>query len=161
MSEASGTGPIFTIGHSTRTVEELILLLREHGVMKLIDVRTLACSARNPQFNAEALEPNLNAAGISYLHMKGLGGLRHARKDSINTAWRNASFRGYADYMQTEEFELNLAELITEASPSRVAIMCAEAVPWRCHRAMIADALTVRGFRLEHVIARGEARPMY
>ncbi len=159
MSEASGTGPIFTIGHSTRTVEELIRLLREHGVVKLIDVRTLAGSARNPQFNAEALEASLRAAGIAYAHMKGLGGLRHTRRDSTNTGWRNASFRGYADYMQTEEFELNLAELMKEASLNHVAIMCAEAVPWRCHRSMIADALTVRGIRVEHIIAQGEARP--
>ena len=134
-----------TIGHSTRTLDEFIALLRAHAVTRVVDVRTIPRSRHNPQFNLETLPDSLSKAGLKYVHMQGLGGLRHAKPDSPNGGWRNASFRGYADYMQTPEFEDNLKRLIELAKEDRVAIMCAEAVPWRCHRSLIGDALTVRG----------------
>jgi uncharacterized protein (DUF488 family) len=137
--------PVFTVGHSTRSIEEFLALLTAHEIKLLVDVRTVPRSRHNPQFNREALPGSLSAAGIAYLHMPELGGLRHPRKDSTNTAWRNLSFRGYADYMETPEFEKGLARLIEESQTRRTAIMCAEAVPWRCHRSLIADALVARG----------------
>ena len=136
---------VFTIGHSTRTIEEFTRLLKAHGVQRVIDVRTIPRSRHNPQFNRDRLSPALHSARIHYRHMPGLGGLRHARRDSANTGWRNASFRGYADYMQTAPFGDSLARCIELATEERVALMCAEAVPWRCHRSLIADALLVRG----------------
>ncbi len=150
---------VYTIGHSTRAVEDFIAMLHAHGVTRLVDVRTVPRSRHNPQFNRESLPAPLAAAGITYVHMPGLGGLRHARKDSINTAWRNASFRGYADYMQTDEFRTNLDELIGHAGRERVAVMCAEAVPWRCHRSLISDALTARGHRVLHIMTIDRADP--
>jgi uncharacterized protein (DUF488 family) len=126
-------------------------LLKSHGVEGVVDVRTVPRSRHNPQYNKESLPAILAMEGIKYVHMPGLGGLRQARRDSINKGWRNKSFRGYADYMQTPEFEVNLEELLELARRRRVAIMCAEAVPWRCHRSMIADALTVRGVQVEHI----------
>ncbi len=150
---------IFTIGHSTRPIADFIELLKAHGVEHLVDVRSVPRSRHNPQFNLESLPASLTAADIEYTHMKGLGGLRHARKDSTNTGWQNASFRGYADYMQTEEFASNLDMLMKLGAKSRVAIMCAEALPWRCHRSLIADALLVRGVRVEHISSRKTARP--
>jgi uncharacterized protein (DUF488 family) len=146
-----------TIGHSNRPLEELIGMLQAHGVTTLVDVRTVPKSRHNPQFNREALPAPLEAAGIAYRHMPGLGGLRHARKDSTNTGWRNASFRGYADYMQTEEFERNLDELL--AVPGDVAVMCAEAVPWRCHRSLIADSLTARAIPVWHIMSAQSKNP--
>jgi uncharacterized protein (DUF488 family) len=146
---------VFTIGHSTRTLEALVALLGAHGITRLVDVRTVPRSRHNPQFNREALPAPLADGGIEYVHMSALGGLRKPRRDSINTAWRNASFRGYADYMQTREFEEALGVLLAQAEDARVAIMCAEAVPWRCHRSMIADALVVRGIRVEHILGAG------
>ena len=142
---------IRTIGHSTRPIEEFIGILAAHGVQQLVDVRTVPRSRHNPQFNRETLPASLEAAGIRYRHMPGLGGLRHARKDSINTGWRNASFRGFADYMKTPEFRASLAELIELAGEGPSAIMCAEAVQWRCHRSLIADALSARGVAVEHI----------
>jgi len=136
---------VHTVGHSTRTLAEFIGLLKAHAVTKVVDVRTIPRSRHNPQFNLETLPDSLGKAGLKYVHMQGLGGLRHAKRDSLNSGWRNASFRGYADYMQTPEFENNLERLIELAKEDRVAIMCAEAVPWRCHRSLIGDALTVRG----------------
>jgi uncharacterized protein (DUF488 family) len=141
-----------TIGHSTRSLEDLIELLKAYGVETIVDVRTVPRSWHVPQFNSESLPKNLMDARIGYVHMSGLGGLRHARRDSINLGWRNASFRGYADYMQTPEFESNLQELIGLAEKSCVALMCAESVPWRCHRLLISDALVVRGFQVEHIM---------
>ena len=135
---------IRTIGHSTRPVDALIEMLQAHGVQRLIDVRTIPKSRYNPQYNSEALEQSLRAAGIAYGHIKALGGLRHPRKDSPNTAWRNQSFRGYADYMQTDQFRDALETLIEMGRQKRIAIMCAEAVPWRCHRSLVADALNAR-----------------
>ena len=148
---------MMTIGHSNRSAVDFIVMLQAHGVETLVDVRTVPKSRHNPQFNRDALPDTLRAAGIGYLHMPGLGGLRHARKDSINLGWRNASFRGYADYMQTPEFSAGLDALI--ALPGKVAIMCAEAVPWRCHRSMIADALTAHGIPVEHIMSAQTRSP--
>jgi len=144
---------IMTIGHSTRTLEEFIGLLQVHTVSRVVDVRTVPRSRHNPQFNKTSLPGSLKKAGVGYIHMPGLGGLRHAHRDSLNVGWRNASFRGYADYMQTAEFEHSLEELIQSASQDRISLMCAEAVPWRCHRSLIADALLVRGIRTEDIMS--------
>jgi uncharacterized protein (DUF488 family) len=144
---------ILTIGHSNRALEDFIALLRAHGVTRLVDVRTVPRSRTNPQFNKDALPGSLEQAGIGYAHMPGLGGLRRAAKDSINAGWRNASFRGYADYMQTPEFEQNLDKLVQTAEDERVALMCAEALPWRCHRSLIADALLVRDIPVEDIMS--------
>ena len=149
--------PVFTIGHSTHSIEEFVELLQAHGVKRLIDIRTIPRSRHNPQFNGDVLPDSLKRAKIAYTHMKQLGGLRHARPDSINTGWHNASFRGFADYMQTEEFEAGLEKLLAAAVKKPVAIMCAEAVPWRCHRSMIADALTARGVEVRHITSRTRA----
>jgi hypothetical protein len=151
--------PVLTIGHSTRTLKEFVALLLAHDVKQLIDVRTLPRSRHNPQFNQGRLPRPLQKAGIRYRHMAELGGLRHARPDSINRAWRNASFRGFADYMQTPEFEEALNQLIHLAQKRRIAIMCAEAVPWRCHRSLIGDALLVRGIRVEEIASQTRTRP--
>ena len=142
---------VMTIGHSTRTIDEFIGLLRAHAASQVVDVRTIPRSRHNPQFNKDSLPGSLKKAGVGYVHMPGLGGLRHAKHDSINMGWRNASFRGYADYMQTPEFAQALEELIKLAKQQRIVIMCAEAVPWRCHRSLIADALLVRGIRAEDI----------
>ena len=144
---------VSTIGHSTRAIEELIDLLQAHAISRVVDVRTVPLSRHNPQFNKDSLPDSLKKAGLGYVHMPGLGGLRHATRDSLNVGWRNASFRGYADYMQTPEFEQSLEELIQLAKQERIAIMCAEAVPWRCHRSLIADALLVRGILTEDIMS--------
>jgi uncharacterized protein (DUF488 family) len=149
---------VFTVGHSTRTSQEFLSLLRAHGVRLLVDVRTVPRSRHNPQFNQDALRAVLRRARIGYRHMKGLGGLRHPRKDSPNGAWRNASFRGFADYMQTAEFGENLKKLMPLARRRPAAIMCAEAVPWRCHRSLIADALLVRRFQVEELSSLSSTR---
>lgn len=145
---------IFTVGHSTRSLEEFIDLLRAQGVTLLVDVRTVPLSRHNPQFNQETLPQSLAAAGILYRHMAGLGGLRHTRADSPNRGWRNASFRGFADYMQSDEFAGNIEILLEMAGHERIAVMCAEAVPWRCHRSLIADALLVRGACVAHIMGK-------
>ncbi len=150
---------VLTVGHSTRTLNEFITLLLAHDVKQLIDVRTIPRSRHNPQFNLSRLPGSLQKAAIRYRHMPGLGGLRHAHHDSINVGWRNASFRGFADYMQTPEFEEALDQLIHLAEKRRTAIMCAEAVPWRCHRSLIGDALLVRGLRVEEIASRTRTRP--
>jgi len=142
-----------TIGHSTHTLDEFIGLLQAHGATCVADVRTVPRSRHNPQFNKTSLPRLLKKAGLGYVHLPGLGGLRHAKSDSLNAGWRNASFRGYADYMQTPEFAQNLEELIQLAKQERIAVMCAEAVPWRCHRSLIADALLVRGIRTEDIMS--------
>ena len=144
---------VLTIGHSSHTLEEFIHLLQAHAVSRVVDVRTVPRSRHNPQFNKTSLPGSLKKAGLGYVHMPGLGGLRHAQRDSINVGWRNASFRGYADYMQTPEFDHSLEELIQLANNDRIALMCAEAVPWRCHRSLIADALLVRGIRTEDIMS--------
>jgi uncharacterized protein (DUF488 family) len=150
---------ILTVGHSTHPIGEFIEMLRAHGVKRLVDVRTVPRSRHNPQFNRDTLPAALRSARILYTHLPGLGGLRHARKDSPNTGWRNAGFRGYADYMQTPEFDRALAKLLALAKKKQVAILCAEAVPWRCHRSLIADALTVRGIQVEHITSRTHRQP--
>jgi len=142
-----------TIGHSTRTIEEFVRLLQAHAVTRVVDVRTVPRSRHNPQFNRDTLPASLESAGVGYIHMAELGGLRHTTRDSINTGWRNGSFRGYADYMQTAEFGEAIERLIEVMHQDRVAVMCAEAVPWRCHRSLIADALLVRGIRSEEIVS--------
>lgn len=144
---------VLTIGHSTRTIEEFIHLLVAHAVTRVVDVRTVPRSRHNPQFNRDTLPASLQRAGIGYTHLAELGGLRHTAADSPNTGWHNASFRGYADYMQTPEFDQAIQRLIQLANHDRIAIMCAEAVPWRCHRSLIADALLVRGIVCEDIMS--------
>jgi len=151
--------PVLTIGHSTRSLEDFIGLLQAHGVECLVDVRTVPRSRRNPQFNREILPGGLSAAGMRYVHLPGLGGLRHPRPDSPNTGWNNPGFRGFADYMQTPEFEGGLNELLEVSRQGQTAIMCAEAVPWRCHRSLIADALLARGLPVEHITGPGQRGP--
>jgi uncharacterized protein (DUF488 family) len=143
---------IFTLGHSNRSIDEFVGLLKSHNVKRLVDVRTIPKSRHNPQFNRDALAASVRAAHIAYMHLPKLGGLRHARPDSVNTGWNNSSFRGFADYMQTSEFAAALARLEKLAKTKLCAIMCAEAVPWRCHRSLIADALTVRGHAVRHIM---------
>jgi len=150
---------IYTVGHSTHSLAELVAILRAHGVKRLVDVRTIPRSRHNPQFNRETLSKALHNRHLSYRHMKSLGGLRHARPDSINVGWRNASFRGFADYMQTPPFAEALDKLLTLAAEKPTAIMCAEAVPWRCHRSLIADALTARGYKVRDIMGVANAKP--
>jgi uncharacterized protein (DUF488 family) len=149
---------IFTVGHSTRSFEELVAILRAHGVERLVDVRRVPRSRHNPQFNRETLNKALHSRRLGYRHMKALGGLRHASPDSINTGWRNASFRGFADYMQTPAFQVALERLVELARQKPTAIMCAEAVPWRCHRSLIADALVARGYEVRDILSVASAR---
>jgi len=165
---------LWTVGHSTRPIDEFIGLLHAHGIQLLVDVRTVPKSRYNPQFNRDQLALSLKTAGVTYAHMPSLGGLRKPKKDSINTGWRNDSFRGYADYMQTGEFQRAIEELMAygtgiktpvspahagraETHPSRTAVMCAEAVPWRCHRSLIADALVSRGCEVRHIMSETKA----
>jgi uncharacterized protein (DUF488 family) len=142
---------VLTVGHSTRSIDEFIALLKAHGVQRVVDVRTVPRSRRNPQFGQDLLPGSLAGAGIGYTHMPALGGLRRARRDSINMGWRNASFRGYADYMQTPQFGAALEAAIALGKKETIALMCAEAVPWRCHRSLIADALLARGIVPEEI----------
>ncbi|HEV7166720.1 MAG TPA: DUF488 domain-containing protein [Micrococcaceae bacterium] len=150
---------IYTVGHSTHPLDEFVALLRAHRVGAIADVRTIAKSRHNPQFGQDLLDPGLSAHGIGYRRMESLGGLRHSRKDSINGAWRNASFRGYADYMQTADFAAGIQELVRFAAGQPTAIMCAEAVPWRCHRSLIGDALLVRGIEVLDIMSEKSAKP--
>jgi uncharacterized protein (DUF488 family) len=150
---------VCTIGHSDRPLDQFIDLLRENAVDCVLDIRTVPRSRHNPQFNRDTLPESLAQAGIGYRHIAGLGGLRHARADSPNTGWRNASFRGYADYMQTPEFAHEVDALAQLAAAERCVLMCAEAVPWRCHRSMVADALVVRGIPVEHIMGPDKRRP--
>jgi len=148
---------IFTIGHSTRALDELVDLLRGHGVRRVIDIRTIPRSRRNPQYNRETLGPALRSRKIGYVHLKGLGGLRHAKPNSKNLGWHNASFRGFADYMQTPGFEAALRRAIKLSKDKPSALMCAEAVPWRCHRSLVADSLAARKFSVDHIISVARA----
>jgi uncharacterized protein (DUF488 family) len=150
---------VLTIGHSTRSIESFIEMLRAYRVNRLMDVRTIPRSRTNPQFNRESLAQSLAEAGIGYTHVAELGGLRHTRKDSRNMGWRNASFRGYADYMQTPEFEAAIKSLIEAVKHEQVTIMCAEAVPWRCHRSLIGDALKARGIAVEDIMSATRSQP--
>jgi uncharacterized protein (DUF488 family) len=150
---------ILTIGHSTRSIEEFTRLLAAHQVRRLIDIRTIPQSRYNPQFGRDLLSPALRRVGIRYTHMPGLGGLRRPRPDSLNNGWRNAGFRGYADYMQTATFRRSLDRCIALAKDAQVVLMCAEAVPWRCHRSLVADALLVRGIAVSEITSGVRVRP--
>lgn len=150
---------VFTVGHSTRSIEDFLELLKHYTINELIDIRTIPKSRHNPQFNGQELAHVLRNHHINYRHQKNLGGLRHAHADSINTAWHNASFRGFADYMQTEEFKDGIKELIEIAHKKTVVIMCAEAVPWRCHRSLIGDALLVQGVDVEDIYSITSSKP--
>jgi uncharacterized protein (DUF488 family) len=143
---------IFTIGHSTHPLDEFAAMLKAHDIAQLVDVRTIPKSRRMPHFSSESLASELPAWGIDYEHLRALGGLRHPKRDSINTGWRNDSFRGYADYMATDEFRQGIERLLELARAKRTAIMCAEAVPWRCHRSLIGDALLLRGVHVEDIM---------
>ena len=144
---------IFTIGHSTRTIDEFISVLNAYQIEAVVDIRTIPRSRHTPQFNYDTLPGHLEKNGIEYIHMKGLGGLRHPLEDSQIIGWRNSSFRGFADYMQEKEFQENVNAVIELTKGKRLALMCAEAVPWRCHRSLIADALTVRKIKVEHILS--------
>jgi uncharacterized protein (DUF488 family) len=160
MNPAENCGPlVYTIGHSTHPLEEFTRILQSFAVALVADVRTVPRSRHNPQFNRETLPGDLAAAGLGYVHLAGLGGLRKTRPDSPNQGWRNPAFRGFADYLQTPEFETALSELMKLARERCTAVMCAEAVPWRCHRSLIADALTVRGVRVAHLMGLGKSQP--
>lgn len=150
---------VFTIGHSTRSIEEFLEILKHFHIAELIDIRTVPKSRHNPQFNEHELAHVLRNHHIGYRHEKHLGGLRHAHKDSVNVGWENVSFRGFADYMQTEEFNNALQKLIEIAQHKTVAIMCAEAVPWRCHRSLVGDALLVHGFDVEDIYSLTSVKP--
>ena len=150
---------VLTVGHSTRPQDEFIALLQALAVKQLADVRTIPRSRHNPQFNRDRIASALKHAGIRYVHLKALGGLRHPRSDSLNIGWRNVGFRGYADYMQTREFAKALRRLMKIAKTRRTAIMCAEAVPWRCHRSLIGDALLVHGYEVEEIASPKRTRP--
>jgi uncharacterized protein (DUF488 family) len=151
-------GTVFTLGHSTLPIERFMALLRTYGIERLVDIRTVPHSRHNPQFNATALDGSLMAEHLEYVPMQALGGLRRPRKDSPNTGWRNMSFRGYADYMRTEAFHDALEKLIKMSRQKRVAIMCAEAVPWRCHRSLVADALSVRTVPVVEILSESSFR---
>jgi uncharacterized protein (DUF488 family) len=151
-------GAIFTLGHSILPIERFIALLRAYDIERLADIRTVPRSRHNPQFNESALANSLTAEHLEYVHMPALGGLRRTHKDSLNTGWRNESFRGYADYMQTQQFQEGLEALIRMSCKRRVAIMCAEAVPWRCHRSLVADALSVHGVPVVEILSESTYR---
>lgn len=150
---------VYTVGHSTRAIEDFVALLMAYHVEMVVDVRTIAGSRHNPQYNEEELCDTLSRNNIAYMHMKGLGGLRHTTKESINLAWNNLSFRAYADYMQTPEFLDNLHQLIQIANEKRTVIMCAEAVPWRCHRSLIGDALLIRDVSVVDIMTEKSSKP--
>lgn len=149
----------YTIGHSTRTINEFIAILKTYRIETVVDVRTIAASGNNPQYNKEILHKSLNQEDIGYIHLKGLGGLRHTTKASINTAWENASFRGYADYMQTTQFKENMDRLIDIIKAQPTAIMCAEALPWRCHRSLIGDALLILNIAVIDIMNEKTSKP--
>jgi uncharacterized protein (DUF488 family) len=143
---------VFSVGHSTRSLEEFVSLLKAYKGTMVVDVRTVPRSRHNPQFNKETLPDSLKTAGIRYIHMPELGGLRRPKADSTNLAWENKSFRGYADYMQTKEFAENLLKLVALIQENCLAVMCAEAVPWRCHRSLLSDAFVARHIKVKHIL---------
>jgi uncharacterized protein (DUF488 family) len=150
---------IYTLGHSTRPREELLSILDAFSIGLIVDIRAIPRSRRNPQYDQDEFRRWLKEHGVNYMHLGGLGGLRHPRKDSVNTAWKNDSFRGYADYMQTAEFTGAIEELIALAALHTSAIVCAEAVPWRCHRSLVADALLVRGIDVRDILSATVSKP--
>lgn len=160
-ADAAGRSPqpVYTVGHSTHPIADFIAMLGGHGIATLVDIRTIPKSRHNPQFARPALERELRRAGIDYRYMKELGGLRKTSPDSVNAGWRNESFRGYADYMQTDEFAVAIDTLIAIAAADATAIMCAEAVPWRCHRSLVGDALLVRGIPVVDILPGARSRP--
>lgn len=149
---------IFTIGHSTRRIEEFMEILKEYGIEQIADIRTIPKSRHNPQFNEGNLSKALSSIGIKYFHLEKLGGLRHSGKDSKNLGWKNSSFRGFADYMQTEDFSEGLKELVEISKNAKTAIMCAEAVPWKCHRSLIGDALSIRKINVTDIFSKSNSR---
>ncbi|WP_142524709.1 DUF488 domain-containing protein [Methylacidimicrobium cyclopophantes] len=151
--------PVFTLGHGTRSLEELLRILQSKKIERVVDIRTIPRSRHNPQFNKETLSAALAAHDIAYTHMTSLGGLRHPKRDSKNQAWRNASFRGFADSMETPEFSLALDRLEQEVGKIRLVLLCAETVPWRCHRWLIADSLLARGIPVEHLLDATHSQP--
>ena len=159
MEATSEMRVIYTAGHSTRPEEAFLSILRNFSIRTVADIRTLPRSRKNPQYDGQEFKRWLAGASIRYVQLRDLGGLRHPRKDSLNGGWKNTSFRGYADYMQTPQFENALNELISLASESTVVIVCAEAVPWRCHRSLVADALLVRGIAVQHVMDANHSKP--
>lgn len=166
MTRTSATEPdeskvVYTIGHSTHPIDEFVEMLNRNHIQTLVDVRSIPGSRHNPQFGEHELEKSMPAAGLGYLLMKGLGGRRHTRvgDETVNGAWRNKSFRSYADYMQTEDFDVAVEELIDLSGRQRVAIMCAEAVPWRCHRSLIGDALLARGVKVLDIMSTKSTKP--
>lgn len=150
---------IYTIGHSTHPLDAFVRMLQTNGIRRLVDIRSIPRSRYNPQYEQSALILSLPAQGIEYVYLKALGGLRPAQKDSVNLGWRNASFRNYADYMQTPVFEDGLDALIRLADEKPTAIMCAEALPWRCHRSLVADALLARGIQVLNIMSLSDTRP--
>lgn len=150
---------IYTIGHSTRSIDEFVAMLHAHDVVRLVDIRTIPKSRRNPQFAQDALRTSLADAGIEYAYLKDLGGLRPKQAETVNAGWRNQSFRNYADYMQSATFAEAVDELVVLAERAPTAIMCAEAVPWRCHRSLVGDALLVRGFEVIDIMSLTSAKP--
>ena len=158
MESAPAPDVIYTVGHSTRTFDEFVAMLRAHGVDRIVDVRRYPHSRRNPPFDGRALAKRLRARGIRYRHEQRLGGRRRPRRDSPNTGWRSPGFRGFADYMDTPEFREGLESLEAPAKRSTTALLCAEAVPWRCHRSLISDALAARGFDVRHILSASPAR---
>ncbi len=150
---------LYTLGHSSRDWAEFIRVLAKFEIELVVDVRTVPKSKRNPQYNQNVMPPALKEAGIRYHHLRGLGGLRKPNPDSHNTGWRNAAFRGYADYMQTADFETSLQSLLKLAVRRRTVILCAESVPWHCHRSLIADALVVRGVDVFHIMSETRSQP--
>jgi uncharacterized protein (DUF488 family) len=151
-------GTVFTVGHSTLPIEKFIALMKVYNIARVVDIRTIPRSRHNPQFNSESLSKSLPENGIAYEHVAALGGLRRPSKDSANTGWRNESFRGYADYMQTAAFQTALETLIQSSRQARIVIMCAEAVPWRCHRSLVADALEVHGIPVIEILSEDSYR---
>jgi uncharacterized protein (DUF488 family) len=154
-----GMTRIFTVGHSTHPIEEFAGILDAHGVTQVADIRTIPKSRHNPQFGEDEMAKSLPGFGIGYQRLPALGGLRHTTADSVNTGWRNTSFRGYADYMQTDAFVHGIDDLLVLAGEGTVAIMCAEAVPWRCHRSLVGDALLVRGIDVSDIFSTTSAKP--
>jgi uncharacterized protein (DUF488 family) len=150
---------VFTIGHSTHPIEQFIELLQHYAITHLIDIRTITKSRHNPQFNQTELTKSLKAAHIEYTHLTQLGGFRHTTSNSINTGWHNESFRGFADYMQTDEFKKGIQKLIEYATHKQIVIMCAEAVPWRCHRSLIGDALLIRNIEVIDIFSVTSSKP--
>ncbi len=151
-------GTIYTIGHSTHTLAEFVRMLQSFEIKILVDIRSLPGSRKYPQFNKDSLEIALPEMGINYIHLTALGGRRKVNKDSENTAWRNTSFRAYADYMETEEFKRGIVELEKLAIAKTTAYMCAEAVWWRCHRSMVSDDLKAKGWTVLHIMAEGKVQ---